>query len=365
MTEYIVKSDDSEWYVYISKNEGWSLTGCAEIAHKFGDIEAAEKMADEINHNNLFKSYHMSAVAVPDRRKRIKYETYNDHFENAKRYNIPKAQLIISDIPYNLGKNAYASSSAWYVNGDNKNGESDKANKEFFDTDKDFKIGNFFDFAARLLKPESKEKTGKTGQTAPCMVVFCAFNQQAMVIEEGRKHGFNNYINLVFRKKSSPQVLKANMKIVGNCEYAIVLYRNRLPKFNNHGKMIMNCMDVTIGNPDDYYLDFWKYGGWCIEWEKDDDSVPKIHPTQKPVSLLKKLVELFTDVGDVVIDPCCGSGSTIRAAYELGRSAYGFEIKKDFYQQQPQLFEGMKMQVSLEDSDKIKAGDTEMQLELF
>ena len=93
--------------------------------------------------------------------------------------------------------------------------------------------------------------------------------------------------------------------------------------------------------------------------------MPKIHPTQKPVSLLKKLVELFTDVGDVVIDPCCGSGSTIRAAYELGRSAYGFEIKKDFYQQQPQLFEGMKMQVSLEDSDKIKAGDTEMQLELF
>lgn len=107
-----------------------------------------------------------------DTRKRIKYETYNDHFENAKRYNIPKAQLIISDIPYNLGKNAYASSSAWYVDGDNKNGESDKANKEFFDTDKDFKIGNFFDFAARLLKPESKEKTGKTGQTAPCMVVF-------------------------------------------------------------------------------------------------------------------------------------------------------------------------------------------------
>ena len=113
---------------------------------------------------------------VQDRRKRIKYETYNDHLENAKRYNIPRAQLIIADIPYNLGKNAYASSSAWYEGGDNKNGESDKANKEFFDTDKDFKIGNFFDFAARLLKPESKEKTGKPGQTAPCMIVFCAFN---------------------------------------------------------------------------------------------------------------------------------------------------------------------------------------------
>ena len=34
---------------------------------------------------------------VQDRRKRIKYETYNDHLENAKRYNIPRAQLIIAD----------------------------------------------------------------------------------------------------------------------------------------------------------------------------------------------------------------------------------------------------------------------------
>lgn len=32
-----------------------------------------------------------------------------------------------------------------------------------------------------------------------------------------------------------------------------------------------------------------------------------------------------------MIDPCCGSGSTLRAAYELGRSAYGFEIDRTFY----------------------------------
>ena len=43
------------------------------------------------------------------------------------------------------------------------------------------------------------------------------------------------------------------------------------------------------------------------------------------------LIEIFTDEGDVVIDPCCGSGSTLRAAHELGRSAYGFEIDRNFY----------------------------------
>ena len=46
--------------------------------------------------------------------------------------------------------------------------------------------------------------------------------------------------------------------------------------------------------------------------------------------MLKKLIEIFTDPGDVVIDPCAGSGTTLRAAAELGRKAYGFEIDRNF-----------------------------------
>lgn len=57
----------------------------------------------------------------------------------------------------------------------------------------------------------------------------------------------------------------------------------------------------------------------------------KIHSTQKPLMVLRKLINLFTDPGEVVIDPVAGSASSIIAAMECGRSAYGFEIKKDFY----------------------------------
>ena len=46
---------------------------------------------------------------------------------------------------------------------------------------------------------------------------------------------------------------------------------------------------------------------------------------------LRRLIEIFTDKGDVVIDPCAGSGSTLLAAAQLGRKAYGFEIKKQFF----------------------------------
>lgn len=234
----------------------------------------------------------------------MKIELYNDHFENAKRYGIPHAQLIIADIPYNLGNNAYASNPSWYVGGDNKNGESKLAGKSFFDTDNDFKINNFFDFCTRYLKKEPKEK-GK----APAMIVFCAFEQINMVVEEAKKHGLLKSYPLVFIKNYSSQVLKANMKIVGATEYAVVLYRDKLPKFNNDGHMIFN---------------------W-FEWKRESKKYPKIHPTQKPIALLKRLIEIFTDEGDVVIDPVAGSASTLRACAELNRNCYGFEIKKNFY----------------------------------
>lgn len=234
----------------------------------------------------------------------MKIELFNDHFQNYKVYGIPKAQLVIADIPYNLGNNAYASNPQWYKDGDNKNGESELAGKAFFDTDKDFRIAEFMHFCNHMLIKEPKE-AGK----APAMIVFCAFEQIPMLCEYAQKYGFKHSYPLVFVKDFSAQVLKANMKIVGATEYAMVFYRDKLPKFNNNGKMVFN---------------------W-FNWGKDGNEVPKIHPTQKPVKVLKRLIEIFTDVGDTVIDPVAGSGTTLKAAAELGRNAYGFEIKKDFY----------------------------------
>ena len=249
-------------------------------------------------------------------KKNVKIELYNDHFENAKRYGIPHAQLIIADIPYNLGNNAYASNPSWYVGGDNKNGESKLAGKSFFDTDNDFKINNFFDFCTRYMKKEPKQ-AGERGRSsnAPAMIVFCAFEQMQMVIEEGKKHGLLHSYPLIFIKNYSASVLKSNMRIVGATEYAVVLYRDKLPKFNNIDEEGKNHMIFN----------------W-FEWKRDSSKqYPKIHPTQKPITILKKLIEIFTDEGDVVIDPVAGSGSTLRACAETGRNGYGFEIKKDFY----------------------------------
>ena len=253
----------------------------------------------------------------------VKIELYRDHFQNFKRYGIPKAQLVIADIPYNLGNNAYASNPMWYKDGDNANGESERAGKSFFNTDNDFRIAEYMHFCNTLLIKEPKE-AGK----APAMIVFCAFEQMPTVAEYGEKYGFKNSFPIFFIKNYSAQGLKANMKIVGAMEYAVVLYRDKLPKFNNGGKMIYN---------------------W-FNWKSDPvGKYPKLHPTQKPVAILRQLIEIFTDEGDVVIDPVAGSGSTLVAAYELNRPSYGFEIDKEFFEKATkEMIAPIKERISLD-----------------
>jgi site-specific DNA-methyltransferase (adenine-specific) len=236
--------------------------------------------------------------------REVKTVLYNDNYQNWKRYGIPKANLVLTDVPYNVGTSAFASNPQWWIGGDRKNGaDPKKAGKAFFNTDYNFNIVEYFAFCNRLLKKEPKER----GQ-APCMIVFCAAEQVEFLIETAKKYGFKNHQRMYFVKNYSPQVLKSNQRMVGATEQAVLLYRDKLPKFNNNGMVF----------------------DW-FEWVRDGKDIPRISPVQKPVNLLKRLIEIYTDPGDVVIDPCAGSGSTLRAARELGRHSYGFEISKDFY----------------------------------
>jgi site-specific DNA-methyltransferase (adenine-specific) len=237
-------------------------------------------------------------------KKMERIKMFRDSFQNWKNKEIPKAQLILTDIPYQLGTKAYGSNPMWYVGGDNTNGESKYAKKEFFDTDSKagFRIPEFFHFCSNLLKKEPKERN-----SAGCMILFCAFEQIEELKYYAKEYGFPNSQVFIFYKNYSAQVLKANMRAVGNFETAVLFYRDKLPKFRNNGKMVFLCQP------------------WI-----DDRSTPKVHPTQKPVPLLEYLISLYTDVDDVVIDCCAGSGTTLLAAGNLGRRAYGFELKKEF-----------------------------------
>jgi site-specific DNA-methyltransferase (adenine-specific) len=71
----------------------------------------------------------------------------------------------------------------------------------------------------------------------------------------------------------------------------------------------------------------WNGGGSHGVWSfsKSENPAGNDHPTQKPVALMEKLVRLFTDPGDLILDPFAGSGTTGVAAIRLGRRFIGFE----------------------------------------
>lgn len=270
--------------------------------------------------------------------------------QNWKSKPIQKAQLIIADVPYNVGTNFYGSNPVWYKGGDNKNGESKLAGKAAFASDFNFNLYEYFHFCSQLMRKEPK-RGGARGRSsdAPCMIVFCSFQQQFTLIEAAKKHGFVNYIPLTFVKKSSPQALKANMRIVGATERALLFYRGYLPKFRNGAQY--DDEGRAIRETGHMVLDW-------MEYERDGKDIPKIHPTQKSVKLLKRLIEVCTDPGDVVIDPCFGSGATGRACLETGRQFYGFEINKEFYKRAKEEMLVLPENNQMELSDYMIEGNT-------
>jgi DNA modification methylase len=56
----------------------------------------------------------------------------------------------------------------------------------------------------------------------------------------------------------------------------------------------------------------------------------KLHPNEKPMTLMRRLVQMCSAEGDTIVDPFCGSGTTLRAAKDLGRHAVGIELEERY-----------------------------------
>lgn len=73
----------------------------------------------------------------------------------------------------------------------------------------------------------------------------------------------------------------------------------------------------------------WNGGGLAAFYEHNNDQV-RFHPTEKPESLMREIVALFTDAGEMILDPFMGSGTTLVAAKRLGRKAIGIELDEKY-----------------------------------
>lgn len=71
-------------------------------------------------------------------------------------------------------------------------------------------------------------------------------------------------------------------------------------------------------------------GVWQFNYEKRDIRDKKIHPATFPISLAKKIIELYTHQGELVLDPFVGSGTTLLAAQDTNRNAIGFDLQENY-----------------------------------
>jgi len=104
-------------------------------------------------------------------------------------------------------------------------------------------------------------------------------------------------------------------------------YRHKINICNERtcdcGKTHINCMTAKE----------WlksQLGVWQFYYEKRDVRKKDIHPATFPISLAKKVVELFTHESELVLDPFVGSGTTLVAAQELNRNAVGFDLQESY-----------------------------------
>ena len=71
-------------------------------------------------------------------------------------------------------------------------------------------------------------------------------------------------------------------------------------------------------------------GVWQFNYEARDIRKKNIHPATFPISLARKVIELFTHEGELVLDPFVGSGTTLVAAGDTNRNAVGFDLQKNY-----------------------------------
>ena len=198
--------------------------------------------------------------------------------------------FILTDPPYNLSP---------YSTGNMRFDWRSDINNDVAKWDRNFSPEDVKEQFLRVLKP--------TGN----IFVFCSYN---LIGEWHRVFDpiFDTFQFFVWHKTNPvPKFRKAGF--LNSCELIVCMWnKGHVWNFGKQSEM-HNFFEGPI----------------CMGSERLKD--PK-HPTQKPVKLLKHLISMATNKGDVVLDPFMGVGSTGAAAMELGRKFIGIELDKEYYE---------------------------------
>lgn len=148
--------------------------------------------------------------------------------------------------------------------------------------------------------------------------------------------------SLVWEKSKATGYLNAKKQPMRAHEDILVFY-NKQCKYNpqmtqgtpyNKGKAVRDTMaygkqEKAILVKNDTGLRYPR----SVQYFVTAESEGKFHPTQKPIALMEWLIKTYTDEGDIVLDPCMGSGTTAIACLNTNRRFIGFEKDSAYFEQ--------------------------------
>src|SRR3989344_5060776 len=121
--------------------------------------------------------------------------------------------------------------------------------------------------------------------------------------------------------QSSASKLELGKSVIGN---------SKLENLGLGHKKICDCTDNKLNC---LVAKEWlksQIGVWQFNYESRDVRDKNLHPATFPISLSKKVIELFTHKGELVLDPFVGSGTTLMAAQDTARNAVGFDLLMEY-----------------------------------
>lgn len=142
----------------------------------------------------------------------------------------------------------------------------------------------------------------------------------------------------IWEKQQGTGFLNAKKQPLRNHEQILVFYKKQ-PTYNPQMREGFKPYSIKKGSETSNYnttnspnvesvSDGSRYPLTVLKYNYDKD---KLHPTQKPVALMEYLVKTYTNEGDLILDNCAGSGTTLLAAKNLNRKFIGVEQEEKYY----------------------------------
>lgn len=201
---------------------------------------------------------------------------------------LPKVDLVLTDPPYQFESSGGGFSGDW---NSRTWGNPDHSKREYI---QELAALNCCAFVPSEILP-----------LLPCSYVVAFCNKELIDAYIGHARASGLLFDVHFMAKNNPIPAKQN-HFLHDVEYIVVM-RPKGSFFNASGPF------------DDYRKVFVTYN--------DGD---KAHPAQKPVGIAEKYIRVCLPEGGIVLDPYMGSGTTLRAAKDLGRQAIGIEIEERY-----------------------------------